>query len=156
MTYIWVLGGAKTLGPYTTSVHCCLLLWIRLSDVLLTMWLHLQVMCQWVEDLRKDLCKFWLQFLPVFLNLMEVTAVGVVGAALIITFLKVVCPSCQHKYVSFVFPFNCMQLLQQFDFFWINRASSHCYSSIRSHYTNVISCDIRFKKIWAWNTLKML
>ncbi|XP_064014362.1 glycoprotein integral membrane protein 1 isoform X3 [Pogoniulus pusillus] len=56
-----------------------------------------KVMCQWVEDLRKGLCKFWLRFLPIFFNLMEVTLVGVVGAALILKVLKVIVPSCENK-----------------------------------------------------------
>ncbi|XP_015263721.1 PREDICTED: glycoprotein integral membrane protein 1-like, partial [Gekko japonicus] len=55
-----------------------------------------KVMCQWVEDLRKELCKFWLRSFPVFFNLMEVIVVGVIGAALIIKVLKVLCP-CEPK-----------------------------------------------------------
>uniref|UniRef100_A0A8D0GKA8 Glycosylated integral membrane protein 1 n=1 Tax=Sphenodon punctatus TaxID=8508 RepID=A0A8D0GKA8_SPHPU len=56
-----------------------------------------KVMCQWVENLRKELCTFWLKSLPVFFNFMEVTVVGVVGAALIIRALKVISPSCEPK-----------------------------------------------------------
>ncbi|XP_066467386.1 glycoprotein integral membrane protein 1 [Tiliqua scincoides] len=56
-----------------------------------------KVMCQWVEDLRKQLCKFWLKSLPVFFNFMEVIAVGVVGAYFILKVLKLLCPSCEHK-----------------------------------------------------------
>ncbi|XP_053148063.1 glycoprotein integral membrane protein 1 isoform X2 [Hemicordylus capensis] len=56
-----------------------------------------KVMCQWVEDLRKKLCIFWLQSFPVFFNFMEVIVVGVVGAALILKVLKCVCPSCEPK-----------------------------------------------------------
>uniref|UniRef100_A0A8C8SI24 Glycoprotein integral membrane 1 n=1 Tax=Pelusios castaneus TaxID=367368 RepID=A0A8C8SI24_9SAUR len=56
-----------------------------------------KVMCQWVEYLRKELCKFWLKSLPVFFSLMEVIGTGVVGAALILRILKVLCPSCNHK-----------------------------------------------------------
>ncbi|NXA39210.1 GINM1 protein, partial [Eudromia elegans] len=55
------------------------------------------VMCQWVEDLRKGLCRFWLRFFPLFFNLMEVIVVGVVGATLILKVLKVIFPSCEHK-----------------------------------------------------------
>ncbi|XP_077206339.1 glycoprotein integral membrane protein 1 [Paroedura picta] len=55
-----------------------------------------KVMCQWVEDLRKELCKFWLRSFPVFFNLMEVIVVGVIGAALIIKVLKVLFP-CEPK-----------------------------------------------------------
>ncbi|NXL96065.1 GINM1 protein, partial [Alectura lathami] len=56
-----------------------------------------KVMCQWVEDLRKWLCRFWFRSLPIFFNLMEVVVVGVVGAALILKVLKVIFPSCEPK-----------------------------------------------------------
>ncbi|NXY81078.1 GINM1 protein, partial [Alcedo cyanopectus] len=55
------------------------------------------VMCQWVEDLRKGLCRFWIRSLPIFFSFMEVTVVGVVGAALILKILKVIFPSCENK-----------------------------------------------------------
>ncbi|NWY59833.1 GINM1 protein, partial [Chionis minor] len=55
------------------------------------------VMCQWVEDLRKRLCRFWFRSLPIFFSLMEVIVVGVVGAALILKVLKVIFPSCENK-----------------------------------------------------------
>ncbi|XP_020664027.3 glycoprotein integral membrane protein 1 [Pogona vitticeps] len=58
-----------------------------------------KVMCQWVEDLRKELCRFWLQSFPVFFNFMEVIVVGVIGAALILKVLKVFCPSCEPRAV---------------------------------------------------------
>nr|XP_009932041.1 PREDICTED: glycoprotein integral membrane protein 1 [Opisthocomus hoazin] len=56
-----------------------------------------KVMCQWVEDLRKGLCRFWFRSLPIFFSLMEVMVVGVVGAALILKVLKVIYPSCENK-----------------------------------------------------------
>ncbi|NWI96532.1 GINM1 protein, partial [Pitta sordida] len=56
-----------------------------------------KVMCQWVEDLRKRLCGFWFQSLPILFSFMEVVVVGVVGAALIIRVLKVILPSCENK-----------------------------------------------------------
>ncbi|XP_067398488.1 glycoprotein integral membrane protein 1 isoform X2 [Emydura macquarii macquarii] len=56
-----------------------------------------KVMCQWVEYLRKELCRFWLKSFPVFFNLMEVIGTGVVGAALVLGILKVLFPSCKHK-----------------------------------------------------------
>ncbi|KFZ53700.1 Glycoprotein integral membrane protein 1, partial [Antrostomus carolinensis] len=56
-----------------------------------------KVMCQWVEDLRKGLCRFWFRSLPIFFSLMEVIVVGVVGAALILRVLKVIVPSCENK-----------------------------------------------------------
>ncbi|NWH74165.1 GINM1 protein, partial [Piaya cayana] len=56
-----------------------------------------KVMCQWVEDFRKWLCRFWFRSLPIFLSLMEVIVVGVAGAALILKVLKVIFPSCENK-----------------------------------------------------------
>ncbi|NXM27691.1 GINM1 protein, partial [Oxyruncus cristatus] len=56
-----------------------------------------KVMCQWVEDLRKGLCKFWFRSLPILFSFMEVVVVGIVGAALIIRVLKVILPSCENK-----------------------------------------------------------
>ncbi|OPJ72892.1 glycoprotein integral membrane protein 1 [Patagioenas fasciata monilis] len=56
-----------------------------------------KVMCQWVEDLKKGLCRFWFRSLPIFFSLMEVIVVGVVGAALILKVLKVILPSCENK-----------------------------------------------------------
>ncbi|XP_068008279.1 glycoprotein integral membrane protein 1 isoform X1 [Melanerpes formicivorus] len=61
-----------------------------------------KVMCQWVEDLRKGLCKFWLRSLPIFFSLMEVTVVGVVGAAFILQALKLIFPSCENKGILFL------------------------------------------------------
>ncbi|NXR87386.1 GINM1 protein, partial [Hypocryptadius cinnamomeus] len=56
-----------------------------------------KVMCQWVEDLRKGLCRFWFQSLPILFSFMEVVVVGIVGAALIIKVLKLILPSCENK-----------------------------------------------------------
>ncbi|XP_071405448.1 glycoprotein integral membrane protein 1 isoform X2 [Pithys albifrons albifrons] len=56
-----------------------------------------RVMCQWVEDLRKGLCKFWFRSLPILFSFMEVVVVGIVGAALVIRVLKVILPSCEKK-----------------------------------------------------------
>ncbi|XP_042312038.1 glycoprotein integral membrane protein 1 isoform X2 [Sceloporus undulatus] len=56
-----------------------------------------KVMCQWVEDLRKELCKFWLKSFPVFFNFMEVVVVGVIGAALILKVLTFFCPACEPR-----------------------------------------------------------
>ncbi|XP_043924975.1 glycoprotein integral membrane protein 1 [Protopterus annectens] len=56
-----------------------------------------KVMCQWVEDLRKELCRLWVEFFPVFFSFMEVVFVGVVGAAIIINILKVFFPSCEQR-----------------------------------------------------------
>ncbi|XP_064412048.1 glycoprotein integral membrane protein 1 isoform X3 [Latimeria chalumnae] len=56
-----------------------------------------KVMCQWIENLRKKLCKLWLESLPLFFSVMEVVVVGVVGSAIIIKVLKVLFPSCEHN-----------------------------------------------------------
>ncbi|NXF05004.1 GINM1 protein, partial [Smithornis capensis] len=56
-----------------------------------------KVMCQWVEDLRKGLCRFWFRSLPILFSFLEVVVVGIVGAALIIKVLKVILPSCENK-----------------------------------------------------------
>ncbi|NWI50042.1 GINM1 protein, partial [Calyptomena viridis] len=56
-----------------------------------------KVMCQWVEDFRKGLCRFWFRSLPILFSFMEVVVVGIVGAALIIKVLKVILPSCENK-----------------------------------------------------------
>ncbi|XP_017677558.1 PREDICTED: glycoprotein integral membrane protein 1 [Lepidothrix coronata] len=56
-----------------------------------------KVMCQWVEDLRKGLCRFWFRSLPILFSFMEVVVVGIAGAALIIKVLKVILPSCENK-----------------------------------------------------------
>ncbi|XP_038253889.1 glycoprotein integral membrane protein 1 isoform X2 [Dermochelys coriacea] len=56
-----------------------------------------KVMCQWVEYLRKELCRFWLKSFPVFFKLMEVIGTGIVGAALVLGILKMLFPSCEHK-----------------------------------------------------------
>ncbi|XP_044278882.1 glycoprotein integral membrane protein 1 [Varanus komodoensis] len=75
-----------------------------------------KVMCQWVEELRKELCRLWLNSFPVFFNLMEVIVVGVVGAALIIKVLKVCCPSCEPRGIlqldANVIPVVAISLLQ--------------------------------------------
>ncbi|NWT59895.1 GINM1 protein, partial [Erythrocercus mccallii] len=63
-----------------------------------------KVMCQWVEDLRKRLCRFWFQSLPILFSFMEVVVVGVVGAALIIKVLKVILPSCEKKGILLLDP----------------------------------------------------
>ncbi|XP_029449929.1 glycoprotein integral membrane protein 1 [Rhinatrema bivittatum] len=58
-----------------------------------------KVMCQWVEELRKELCPFWLAFLPLYISIMEVVAVGVIGAAVIVNLLTVIFPTCEHRNV---------------------------------------------------------
>ncbi|XP_030053913.1 glycoprotein integral membrane protein 1 [Microcaecilia unicolor] len=58
-----------------------------------------KVMCQWVEQLRKELCPFWLAFLPIYISIMEVVAIGVIGAATMVNLLKVVFPTCEIRNV---------------------------------------------------------
>ncbi|KAI1897449.1 hypothetical protein AGOR_G00083400 [Albula goreensis] len=54
-------------------------------------------MCQWVEELRDRLRRFWTESLPLFFLIMWVVVVGVVGSAVIVKILDVFFPSCEHK-----------------------------------------------------------
>ncbi|XP_054426075.1 glycoprotein integral membrane protein 1 [Pteronotus mesoamericanus] len=56
-----------------------------------------KVMCQWMEKFRKDLCMFWNSVFPVFFMFFNVMVVGVIGAAVVITILKVLFPVCENK-----------------------------------------------------------
>ncbi|XP_039096882.1 glycoprotein integral membrane protein 1 [Hyaena hyaena] len=56
-----------------------------------------KVMCQWMEKFRKDLCRFWSSVLPVFFMFLNVMVVGILGAAVVITVLKVLFPVCEYK-----------------------------------------------------------
>ncbi|XP_016015641.2 glycoprotein integral membrane protein 1 isoform X3 [Rousettus aegyptiacus] len=56
-----------------------------------------KVMCQWMEKFRKDLCRFWSSVFPVFFMFLNVMVVGIVGAAVVITILKVLFPVCEYK-----------------------------------------------------------
>ncbi|XP_011354405.1 glycoprotein integral membrane protein 1 isoform X2 [Pteropus vampyrus] len=56
-----------------------------------------KVMCQWMEKFRKDLCRFWSSIFPVFFMFLNVMVVGIIGAAVIITILKVLFPVCEYK-----------------------------------------------------------
>ncbi|XP_036349698.2 glycoprotein integral membrane protein 1 [Ochotona princeps] len=56
-----------------------------------------KVMCQWMEDFRRVLCNFWSSVLPLFFMLLNVMLVGVIGAAVVITILKVLCPVFDYK-----------------------------------------------------------
>ncbi|XP_054993158.1 glycoprotein integral membrane protein 1 [Sorex araneus] len=56
-----------------------------------------KVICQWMEKLRKDLCRFWSSVFPVFFMFLNVMMVGIVGASVIITILKVLFPVCEYK-----------------------------------------------------------
>nr|XP_044624261.1 glycoprotein integral membrane protein 1 isoform X3 [Equus asinus] len=56
-----------------------------------------KVMCQWMERFRKDLCRFWSSVCPVFFMFLNVMVVGIIGAAVVITILKVLFPVCEYK-----------------------------------------------------------
>uniref|UniRef100_A0A8C5NWY5 Glycoprotein integral membrane 1 n=1 Tax=Jaculus jaculus TaxID=51337 RepID=A0A8C5NWY5_JACJA len=56
-----------------------------------------KVMCQWMDTLRKALCQFWSSVCPVFFMFLHVMAVGILGAAGVITILKLIFPVPQYK-----------------------------------------------------------
>ncbi|XP_023369270.1 glycoprotein integral membrane protein 1 [Otolemur garnettii] len=56
-----------------------------------------KVMCQWMEKFRKDLCRFWSNVFPVFFMFLNVMVIGIAGAAVIITILKVLFPLSEYK-----------------------------------------------------------
>ncbi|XP_017739147.1 PREDICTED: glycoprotein integral membrane protein 1 [Rhinopithecus bieti] len=56
-----------------------------------------KVMCQWMEKFRKDLCRFWSSVFPVFFQFLNIIVVGITGAAVLITILKVLFPVSEYK-----------------------------------------------------------
>uniref|UniRef100_A0A2R8ZY48 Glycoprotein integral membrane 1 n=1 Tax=Pan paniscus TaxID=9597 RepID=A0A2R8ZY48_PANPA len=56
-----------------------------------------KVMCQWMEKFRKDLCRFWSSVFPVFFQFLNIMVVGITGAAVVITILKVFFPVSEYK-----------------------------------------------------------
>ncbi|XP_043313105.1 glycoprotein integral membrane protein 1 isoform X1 [Cervus canadensis] len=56
-----------------------------------------KVMCQWMEKFRKDLCRFWSSIFPIFFMFLNVMVVGIIGAIIVITILKVLFPVCEYK-----------------------------------------------------------
>lgn len=56
-----------------------------------------KVMCQWMEKFRKDLCRFWSSVFPVFFMFLNVMVVGILGAAGVITILKMLFPVSKYK-----------------------------------------------------------
>uniref|UniRef100_A0A8D2DKE2 GINM1 protein n=1 Tax=Sciurus vulgaris TaxID=55149 RepID=A0A8D2DKE2_SCIVU len=56
-----------------------------------------KVMCQWMEKFRKDLCRFWSSVFPVFFKFLNVMVVGILGAAGVITILKVLFPVSKYQ-----------------------------------------------------------
>ncbi|XP_067273006.1 glycoprotein integral membrane protein 1 [Pseudorasbora parva] len=55
------------------------------------------VACQWVEELRDKLRRFWSDSVPLFFLIMWVVVVGVAGSAVIIKILDLLFPSCEHR-----------------------------------------------------------
>ncbi|XP_051500694.1 glycoprotein integral membrane protein 1-like [Myxocyprinus asiaticus] len=55
------------------------------------------VACQWVEELKDKLRRFWSDSIPLFLLIMWVAVVGVAGSAVIIKILDLLFPSCEHR-----------------------------------------------------------
>ncbi|XP_031236207.1 glycoprotein integral membrane protein 1 isoform X2 [Mastomys coucha] len=56
-----------------------------------------KVMCQWMEKLRRALCRFWSSVFPVLFMFLNVMVVGVLGAAGVIALLKLLFPVCENK-----------------------------------------------------------
>nr|KAF6341263.1 glycoprotein integral membrane 1 [Myotis myotis] len=46
---------------------------------------------------KKDLCRFWNSVFPVFFMFLNIMVVGIIGAAVVITILKVLFPVCEYK-----------------------------------------------------------
>ncbi|XP_059128753.1 glycoprotein integral membrane protein 1 isoform X1 [Peromyscus eremicus] len=69
-----------------------------------------KVMCQWMEKLRKALCRFWGSVFPVFFMFLNVMVVGVLGATGVITVLKVLFPVCENKGILQVDQMNVMHV----------------------------------------------
>ncbi|XP_004856955.1 glycoprotein integral membrane protein 1 isoform X2 [Heterocephalus glaber] len=56
-----------------------------------------KVMCQWMEKLRKDLCRFWSSVSHMFFMFLNVMVVGILGAAGVLTILKLLFPVSEYK-----------------------------------------------------------
>lgn len=65
-------------------------------------------MCEWVEQLRERLRRFWAESLPVFFLVMWVVVVGVVGSAVIVRVLDLIFPACEHPGVFHLNPATLM------------------------------------------------
>ena len=50
-----------------------------------------------MEKFRKDLCRFWSSIFPIFFMFLNVMVVGIIGAVIVITILKVLFPVCEYK-----------------------------------------------------------
>nr|XP_055042206.1 glycoprotein integral membrane protein 1 [Misgurnus anguillicaudatus] len=55
------------------------------------------VVCQWIEEVRDKLRRFWADSVPLFFLIMWVVVVGVAGSAVIIKILDLLFPSCEHR-----------------------------------------------------------
>ncbi|XP_044531396.1 glycoprotein integral membrane protein 1 [Gracilinanus agilis] len=56
-----------------------------------------KVICQLMEDFRKYICKFWINIFPVLFMFMNITVLGIIGAAIVIAILKVLFPHYESK-----------------------------------------------------------
>ncbi|KAM6180939.1 glycoprotein integral membrane protein 1 isoform 2-T2 [Erethizon dorsatum] len=56
-----------------------------------------KVMCQWMEKFRKDLCTFWSSVSHVFFMFLNVMVVGILGAAGVLTILKLLFPVSEYR-----------------------------------------------------------
>ncbi|XP_072499780.1 glycoprotein integral membrane protein 1 isoform X1 [Notamacropus eugenii] len=56
-----------------------------------------KVICQLMEDFRKYMCKFWINVFPVLFMFMNITVLGIIGAAIVIAILKVLFPNYESK-----------------------------------------------------------
>ncbi|CAH7314176.1 glycoprotein integral membrane protein 1 isoform X1 [Phodopus roborovskii] len=70
-----------------------------------------KVMCQWMENLRKALCRFWGTVFPVFFMFLNVMVVGVLGAAGVLAVLKVLFPVSENKGILHVDKMNAMPVV---------------------------------------------
>lgn len=65
-------------------------------------------MCQWVEQVRDRLRRFWSESLPLFFLVMWVVVIGVVGSAVIVKILDMLFPTCEHKGIFHINPVTLM------------------------------------------------
>ncbi|XP_068925812.1 glycoprotein integral membrane protein 1 [Petaurus breviceps papuanus] len=56
-----------------------------------------KVICQLMEDFRKHMCNFWINVFPILFMFMNITVLGIIGAAIVIAILKVLFPNYESK-----------------------------------------------------------
>ncbi|KAM8999960.1 glycoprotein integral membrane protein 1 isoform X2 [Sarcophilus harrisii] len=56
-----------------------------------------KIICQLMEDFRKHMCKFWTNIFPVLFMFMNITMLGIIGAAIVIAILKLLFPNSESK-----------------------------------------------------------